>query len=220
MDELTRTKLEAAAFRGLVAHLRQRTDVQNIDIMNLAGFCRNCLSKWYLAAADEQGVALTREQALEAIYGMPYPEWKARYQREASKEQLEMFEQTRPLAGQTILCCLHLEAKTGYLLQTLQTAGARVVACASNPLSTQDDVVAALVESGIIVFAIHGESAAQYHDFLQKGLDCLPDAIIDDGADLVSMLHKDRRDQAASIIGGCEETTTGIVRPSHVPPAT
>jgi len=122
------------------------------------------------------------------------------------------FEKARPLEGKTIVCCLHLEAKTGYLLQTLMAAGARVVACASNPLSTQDDVVAALVDSGITVFAIHGESAAEYHAFLEKALDCQPDAIIDDGADVISLLHKDRREQAQNIIGGCEETTTGIVR--------
>ena len=97
MDELTRIRLESAAFRGLVAHLRQRTDVQNIDIMNLAGFCRNCLSKWYKAAADEQGVSITKEEALEAIYGMPYKEWKSRYQKEATPDQLELFEQTKPL---------------------------------------------------------------------------------------------------------------------------
>ncbi|MCX5779326.1 MAG: adenosylhomocysteinase [Firmicutes bacterium] len=122
------------------------------------------------------------------------------------------FVKTQPLAGKTIVCCLHLEAKTGYLLQTLQAAGARMVACASNPLSTQDDVVAALVDSGITMFAIHGESPEQYHAFLEQALDCQPDAIIDDGADLVSLLHKDRRAQAAQIVGGCEETTTGIVR--------
>jgi adenosylhomocysteinase len=122
------------------------------------------------------------------------------------------FEKTLPLKGKTIVCCLHLEAKTGYLLQTLKAAGAEVVACASNPLSTQDDVVAALVESGITVFAIHGESAEEYQHFLAKALDCLPDAIIDDGADMVTELLKNRKDQAAKIIGGCEETTTGIVR--------
>ncbi len=97
MDERTRIEIEAAAFRGLVEHLQRRTDVQNIDLMNLAGFCRNCLSKWYLAAAQERGVPLTDEQAREAIYGMPYAEWKARYQREASPEQLERFEETMPL---------------------------------------------------------------------------------------------------------------------------
>ena len=74
------TELEAAAFRRLVAHLRERTDVQNIDLMNLAGFCRNCLAKWYMAAAEEQGQAMDYDRARETIYGMPYEEWKARYQ--------------------------------------------------------------------------------------------------------------------------------------------
>ena len=124
----------------------------------------------------------------------------------------EEFEHTQPLSGKTIVCCLHLEAKTGYLLQTLMSAGADVITCASNPLSTQDDVVAALVDSGITGYAIHGESAEEYHEFLEKALDCLPDAIIDDGADMVTMLLKNRQEQALKIIGGCEETTTGIVR--------
>lgn len=97
MDEITRIKLEAAAFRGLVGHLQARTDVQNIDIMNLAGFCRNCLSKWYKAAADAQGVELSKERAEEAVYGMSYGEWKKMYQQEATPEQLEKFEQTKPL---------------------------------------------------------------------------------------------------------------------------
>lgn len=122
------------------------------------------------------------------------------------------YEQTTPLAGLTIACCLHLEAKTGYLLQTLKAAGARVVACASNPLSTQDDVVAALVDSGITVYAIYGESPQEYRQFLEMALDSRPDAIIDDGADMVTILHKDRPEQAKTIIGGCEETTTGIFR--------
>lgn len=97
MDELTRLKLEAAAFRGLVEHLQKRTDVQNIDLMNLAGFCRNCLSKWYLAAAKENGVALTDDEAREAVYGMPYSEWKKRHQQEATPEQKARFEETKPL---------------------------------------------------------------------------------------------------------------------------
>ncbi|QCO04102.1 DUF1244 domain-containing protein [Azospirillum argentinense] len=84
MDEKTRTELEAAAFRGLVAHLQKRTDVQNIDLMNLAGFCRNCLSKWYAAAARERNVPLTDEEARIAVYGMPYSEWKAKHQKEAT----------------------------------------------------------------------------------------------------------------------------------------
>jgi hypothetical protein len=91
MDDKTRIELEAAAFRRLVAHLRERTDVQNLDLMNLAGFCRNCLSKWYRAAAEEQGVALSDPAARELIYGMPYDEWKRRYQKEAAPAQLQKF---------------------------------------------------------------------------------------------------------------------------------
>jgi len=80
MDESTRTELEAAAFRRLLTHLAERTDVQNIDIMELAGFCRNCLAKWYRAAAEERGEDLDYDQAREIIYGMPYADWKAKYQ--------------------------------------------------------------------------------------------------------------------------------------------
>jgi len=122
------------------------------------------------------------------------------------------FAQARPLEGKTIAMCLHLEAKTAYLALTLQAAGARVVACASNPLSTQDDVVAALAENGVTVYAWHGATAEEYEMHLAKALDCCPDAIIDDGGDLVGMLHRDRLEQARQIIGGCEETTTGILR--------
>ena len=81
IDEQTRTELEAAAFRQLVRHLRERTDVQNLDLMNLAGFCRNCLSKWYKAAADERGIGMSEGDAKEIIYGMPYSEWKEKYQK-------------------------------------------------------------------------------------------------------------------------------------------
>jgi uncharacterized protein len=91
MDDKTRTELEAATFRALVAHLRERTDVQNIDLMNLAGFCRNCLSKWYRAAAEENGVELSDLQAREIVYGMPYDEWRQKYQKEASAEQKASF---------------------------------------------------------------------------------------------------------------------------------
>jgi hypothetical protein len=97
MDEKTRTELEAAAFRGLVEHLQRRTDVQNIDLMNLAGFCRNCLSKWYLGAAEARGLDLDYDQARELVYGMPYGEWKEKYQTEASAEQLQTFNDTKPL---------------------------------------------------------------------------------------------------------------------------
>ncbi|WP_017937139.1 DUF1244 domain-containing protein [Zestomonas thermotolerans] len=92
MTEQQQLELEAAAFRQLVLHLRARSDVQNIDLMNLAGFCRNCLSKWYKAAADDAGIELTLEQAREEIYGMPYAEWKARYQKDATPEQKAAFE--------------------------------------------------------------------------------------------------------------------------------
>lgn len=97
MDDKTRTELEAAAFRGLVKHLQKRTDVQNIDLMNLAGFCRNCLSKWYLAAAQERGVTMTDPEARASVYGMPYKDWQAKYQKEASAEQKRRFEETKPL---------------------------------------------------------------------------------------------------------------------------
>ena len=95
MDPATRTELEAAAFRRLGSHLRNRTDVQNIDMMNLAGFCRNCLSKWYKAAADDMDIELSMDEAREAVYGMPYAEWKAKYQTEASPEQKAAFDKAQ-----------------------------------------------------------------------------------------------------------------------------
>jgi hypothetical protein len=96
MDEKTKTELEAAAFRRLVQHLRERTDVQNIDMMNLAGFCRNCLSRWYREAAEARGLTLADAQAREIVYGMPYDDWKAKYQREASADKKAAFEKNRP----------------------------------------------------------------------------------------------------------------------------
>jgi hypothetical protein len=96
LDDSTRTELEAAAFRHLVAHLRQRTDVQNIDLMNLAGFCRNCLSNWLKEAADEKGVAMTKDESREAVYGMSYDAWKTQHQGTANAEQLEAFKQSKP----------------------------------------------------------------------------------------------------------------------------
>ncbi|MEA2904465.1 MAG: uncharacterized protein QOI12_1852 [Alphaproteobacteria bacterium] len=92
LDDKTRTELEAAAFRRLLEHLRSRTDVQNIDMMNLAGFCRNCLSNWMKDAADANGVAMTKDESRQAIYGMPFDEWKAKYQKEASAEQKAAFD--------------------------------------------------------------------------------------------------------------------------------
>jgi uncharacterized protein len=96
IDDKTRTELEAAAFRRLISHLRERTDVQNIDLMNLAGFCRNCLSNWLKDAADEKGVALTRDQSRELVYGMSYETWKTEYQTEASAEQTATMKKAHP----------------------------------------------------------------------------------------------------------------------------
>ena len=97
MDISTQTELEAAAFRRLVSHLRERTDVQNIDMMNLTGFCRNCLSKWYSAEASERDLDIDVEAAREIVYGMPYAEWKAKYQTEATAEQKEKYKQSLSL---------------------------------------------------------------------------------------------------------------------------
>jgi hypothetical protein len=94
MDDKTRTELEAAAFRRLVEHLRTHAEVQNIDLMNLAGFCRNCLSNWMKEAADARGVPMTKDESREAVYGMPYEEWKAKHQREATAEQQAGFEKS------------------------------------------------------------------------------------------------------------------------------
>jgi hypothetical protein len=92
LDDASRTSLEAAVFRRLVGHLRARTEVQNLDLMNLAGFCRNCLSNWMKEAADAEGIAMTKDESRELVYGMPYEEWKTKYQREASPQQRAAFE--------------------------------------------------------------------------------------------------------------------------------
>jgi len=96
IDAATRTELEAAAFRTLVEHLRTRTDVQNIDLMNLAGFCRNCLSRWYREAAEAKGIALPDPEAREIVYGMPYKEWQAKYQKPADDAQKAAFAKSHP----------------------------------------------------------------------------------------------------------------------------
>ena len=96
MTDEQRIALEAAAFRRLVAHLRARTDVQNIDLMNLAGFCRNCLSNWYLDAAKESGLEMTKDESREMVYGMPYEEWKAKHQGAATPEQLAAMKKVHP----------------------------------------------------------------------------------------------------------------------------
>ena len=91
MDDKTKKELQSATLDRLINHLRERKDVQNIDIMNLAGFCRNCLSKWYVSAAKEKGIEISYDEAREIVYGMPYDEWKKKYQKEATKEQLDKF---------------------------------------------------------------------------------------------------------------------------------
>jgi uncharacterized protein len=94
MDDTTRTELEAAAFRALLAHLDKRNDVQNIDMMNLTGFCRNCLSRWYMEAAQERGIDMDKDAAREAVYGMPYDVWKAQNQTEADASQKAAFDKS------------------------------------------------------------------------------------------------------------------------------
>jgi hypothetical protein len=99
IPDATRTELEAAAFRRLLEHLRGRSDVQNIDMMTLSGFCRNCLANWYQDAANERGLHLTKDAAREIVYGMPYDQWRAANQKEATADQIAAYEQAKPKAG-------------------------------------------------------------------------------------------------------------------------
>ena len=122
------------------------------------------------------------------------------------------FSKTKPFAGKKMVITLHLEAKTAYMAEVFKHAGADVAITGSNPLSTQDDIAAALVEDGIKVFAWHGCTEAEYFDFINKALDTKPDIVIDDGGDLVHTLHTTRRELLPNIIGGSEETTTGVHR--------
>jgi len=122
------------------------------------------------------------------------------------------FSEIKPLQGKKVVVTMHLEAKTAYLALVLKNAGGDIAVTGSNPLSTQDDVAAALVEQGIKVFAWYNCSAEEYDHFLHKALDTKPDIIVDDGGDLVSLLHGERSDLAANILGGSEETTTGVLR--------
>lgn len=125
----------------------------------------------------------------------------------------EDFEREKPLQGLRIAACLHVTTETASLMETLKAGGAEVFLCASNPLSTQDDVAASLVrDSGIPVFAIKGEDSRTYYDHIHAVLDSMPDLTMDDGADLVSTIHKERPELAEAIKGGTEETTTGVIR--------
>ncbi|MBC8014949.1 MAG: adenosylhomocysteinase [Sporomusaceae bacterium] len=122
------------------------------------------------------------------------------------------FSKTKPLSGKNIVVTMHLEAKTAYLALVLKNAGANVAVTGSNPLSTQDDVAAALAEQGVKVFAWYNTTEAEYENFLHKALDTKPDIIVDDGGDLVSLLHGERSELLPNILGGSEETTTGVIR--------
>jgi adenosylhomocysteinase len=125
----------------------------------------------------------------------------------------ERFERERPLEGIRVSACLHVTSETANLARTLHAGGADVVLCASNPLSTQDDVAAALVdEYGISVYAIRGENNDTYYSHIEAAVDHRPQLTMDDGADVIGVLHKERRDQLSEIIGGTEETTTGVIR--------
>ena len=125
----------------------------------------------------------------------------------------ERFEKERPLAGIRVAACLHVTTETANLMETLAAGGAEVALCASNPLSTQDDVAASLVrDHGIQVFAIKGEDNDTYYNHILAALDHKPHITMDDGADLVSVLHTKRQDALDSVIGGTEETTTGVIR--------
>ena len=122
------------------------------------------------------------------------------------------YSKTKPFKGINMVVTIHLEAKTAYLALVLKNAGANVTVTGSNPLSTQDDIAAALVENGITVYATHGCTDEEYSTYLSKALDTHPSLIVDDGGDLVNMLHAERSWQVSEIIGGSEETTTGVHR--------
>uniref|UniRef100_UPI0025F975B7 adenosylhomocysteinase n=1 Tax=Anaerovibrio sp. TaxID=1872532 RepID=UPI0025F975B7 len=124
----------------------------------------------------------------------------------------EEYSKSKPFAGKRMVMTMHLEAKTAYLALVLKNAGAEVIATASNPLSTQDDVCAALVEDGVTVLAHHGCTMEEYDKYIDMALDSQPDIIMDDGGDLIYRLHNDRRELLPKIIGGSEETTTGVIR--------
>ena len=141
--------------------------------------------------------------------GRPKIEW-ARAHMSLLNQIRERFQSERPFSALRIGISIHLEAKSAYLAQVLQAGGGRVAVTGSNPLSTQDDVAAALAESGVAVFAWHGATAEEYADHLNSVLDTKPDLIIDDGGDLVRLLHSSRTD--LQVLGGCEETTTGVQR--------
>ncbi len=161
-----------------------------------------------MATRPAEGDVKDRSLARE---GMLRVEWAAR-EMPVLKLLRERFERERPLEGLRIAACLHVTTETANLALALQAGGAQVALCASNPLSTQDEAAAALVEAGIPTFAIKGEDTDTYYRHINLALDQKPHITMDDGADLVSTLHRDRQELLAGIIGGTEETTTGVIR--------
>src|SRR5947208_17075541 len=144
--------------------------------------------------------------------GMSRIEWAER-EMPVLRQIRARFERERPLQGKRIAACLHVTTETANLMLTLKAGGAEIALCASNPLSTQDEVAAALASHhGVKTYAIRGEDNETYYEHIEAALDHHPQLTMDDGADLVSVLHKSRRDQLPEVIGGTEETTTGVIR--------
>lgn len=154
--------------------------------------------------------SIIRDAAL-APQGKQKIEWAQRHMAVLCSIANE-FSRSKPLDGLKVALSIHLEAKTAYLAQVLAMGGAEVFATGSNPLSTQDDVCAALSESGVTVYATHGCTDEEYHSYLCRALSEKPDVIIDDGGDMVQILHEEHPEWAVNVRGGCEETTTGVIR--------
>jgi len=154
--------------------------------------------------------SIIRDAAL-AAKGAQKIEWARRHMAVLNSIADE-FEKTQPFKGMKAAVSVHLEAKTAYLAQVLMRGGAQVFATGSNPLSTQDDVAAALAASGVTVYATHGCNEEEYHDYLCRALSEKPDVIVDDGGDMVHILHEEHPEWAENLLGGCEETTTGVIR--------
>ena len=154
--------------------------------------------------------SIIRDASL-APQGRQKIEWARRHMAVLDSIAQDM-KRDRPLEGLKVALSIHLEAKTAYLAQVLHQGGAEVFATGSNPLSTQDDICAALSESGVTVYATHGCTAEEYHDYLCRALSEKPDVLIDDGGDMVHILHEEHPEWAENLRGGCEETTTGVIR--------
>ena len=155
-------------------------------------------------------MSIIRDRSL-APEGRRKIDWVKNYMPVLSGLEKE-FAETKPFRGLKMTVCIHLEAKTAYLIEVLQACGAQVSAAGSNPLSTQDDIAAALVEDGVDIYATHGCSAKEYETYLERALEINPDFVMDDGGDMIALLHEKRRDILANVKGASEETTTGVLR--------